>query len=191
MPIFVGGDASPQSLTVTSPPPPPPTVTSPAPQSPTVTSPSPQLPTVTSPSPQSPTVTSPSPKSPMMTAPSPESPTVTSPSPESLTATPPSPDIVAALEPKDAPIPEGPINEFHDITVEESSNMPLPSLDVQESKTPTSVHQHNRTSINVHVAPPRKHVSAQLKFPSCSCSSSQSFFIPNRNEKNNLTTDIT
>src|SRR5882724_9238452 len=117
-------------------------------------------------------------------SPLPQSLTMTAPSPKSLTATPPSPNIVAALEPKDAPILEGPINEFHDITVEESSTMPLPSLDVQESKTPTSVHQHNRASINVHVAPPRKHVSAQLKFPSCSCSSSQAFFvIPNRNKK--------
>src|SRR5882724_8407212 len=73
----------------------------------------------------------------MMTAPSPESPMMTVPSPESLTVPSPESPTVTSLLPQ-------------------SPTMTYPS---PESPTVTS-------SISVQVAPTRKHVSAQLYFPS-------------------------
>ena len=91
------------------------------------------------------------------------------------TATHPSPDIVAALEPEDTPILEAPVMEFRstdDIVVQESSTLTPPTPDVQQTMTP--VHHDNGTS-------PRKHVSAQHKFPLSSSLQVDLLAIPNSN----------
>ena len=176
--------------------------------SPTATSPSPAS-TATSPSPESQIATHPSPdivtalepedtlilEAPIMEFHSADdivvqdSLTLTPPTPdvqESQTMTPvhqvngalqtvthPSPDIVAALEPEDIPILEAPVMEFRstdEIVVQESSTLLPPTPDVQQTTTP--VHQDNGTS-------PRKHMSAQHKFPLSSSSQVDLLAIPN------------
>src|SRR5882724_3078787 len=101
----------------------------------------------------------------MMTVPSPESPTV--PSPESPTV--PSPESPTV------PSPESPTVTS---LLPQSPTVTYPS---PESPTMTS-------SISVQVAPTRKHMSAQLYFPSLALAHRPSLPSPTETKKNNSLT---